>query len=676
MRLIFSISFLVLIYLTSSASTKHKVTTLPLFGAVLPTSHTGYLDVARNISTGKMFYWFFESESKPTDPLIIWLQGGPGCSSMIGLFFGNGPLRFEKTTIASNPFTWSKNANLLFIDQPIGTGFSWTNGDKVTSSKESAKDLHIALQQFFILFPTQQTNDFYFAGESYAAKWIPYLYQEIKQQNIMKLNIKGALIESANFDPKIQHSVYPDLGYYMGITNYRDHVESNEMYEKCAADLDKQNWANAKKSTCSPLFAEKLVQHTGLSPYDSRKDISDLNEISLLINYLTRTDVKTALAIDSSSVYHNCDSTVFNLFEEEFYKPLPPNLFTDLVSNMKVLLYTGQFDLKSGFLGMNEYIRKLQWPGSFYMNSYQPKLFSTANDVYGNYNTYKNLTRMVIYQSGHLVSQTQGPVTQIMMNKFIKNEEYCMICSEDPPCPNNCTISGYCNKKAEMCICDQGYSGPDCADGKYDPLKFDSNMDFKGLIVGRGFNTFLIDFPPYDANYMNLNILLKRTSHVGGPYVFVEFYSQTPQIETIKSQIAQKITNNKYGTFTDFGFKFTNTSEEPNIRIQGDYIPVEKSIPLKMLIVVHNTNDYVLTFDLMVQTKGEFVKWDKVAILVSVEALVLIIILVEVLIWGYFFYDKLPFKYTFFKKYDREMNQIDGREYNPVSQMDDSELNE
>ena len=184
---------------------------------------------------------------------------------MIGLFFENGPLKFSKTEITLNPNTWSKSANLLFIDQPIGSGFSWTNGDKITTSKEAAKDLHIGLEQFFILFPNMKSNDFYFAGESYAAKWIPYLYEEMKIQNKLKLNIKGALIESATFDPKIQHSVYSDVGYYMGITNYRDKVESNEMYEKCLADIEKKNWASAKQLTCAPLFAEKLVHQTGLS---------------------------------------------------------------------------------------------------------------------------------------------------------------------------------------------------------------------------------------------------------------------------------------------------------------------------------------------------------------------------------------------------------------------------
>uniref|UniRef100_A0A6B2LTZ3 Peptidase S10 serine carboxypeptidase n=1 Tax=Arcella intermedia TaxID=1963864 RepID=A0A6B2LTZ3_9EUKA len=72
-----------------------------------------------------MFYWFYGSKSNnTTDPLVIWLNGGPGASSMLGCFIENGPYRInlDGKTISSNPYGWNQNANLLFIDQPVGTG--------------------------------------------------------------------------------------------------------------------------------------------------------------------------------------------------------------------------------------------------------------------------------------------------------------------------------------------------------------------------------------------------------------------------------------------------------------------------------------------------------------------------------------------------------------------------
>ncbi len=76
-------------------------------------------------NNGHLFYWYFEAETKPeTAPLLIWLNGGPGCSSMDGLFLELGPFRVvnDKGAVETNPYSWHKVANMLFIDQPVGTG--------------------------------------------------------------------------------------------------------------------------------------------------------------------------------------------------------------------------------------------------------------------------------------------------------------------------------------------------------------------------------------------------------------------------------------------------------------------------------------------------------------------------------------------------------------------------
>ena len=86
--------------------------------------HSGYLDVA--IGT-KYFFWMFESRSKPsTDPLVLWLTGGPGCSSQLALLAENGPCNMAKngTGTEKNPYSWTSNANVIWVDQPAATGFS------------------------------------------------------------------------------------------------------------------------------------------------------------------------------------------------------------------------------------------------------------------------------------------------------------------------------------------------------------------------------------------------------------------------------------------------------------------------------------------------------------------------------------------------------------------------
>ena len=84
----------------------------------------GYLDVAVGV---KYFFWMFESRSKPsTDPLVLWLTGGPGCSSQLALLAENGPCNMAKngTGTEKNPYSWTSNANVIWVDQPAATGFS------------------------------------------------------------------------------------------------------------------------------------------------------------------------------------------------------------------------------------------------------------------------------------------------------------------------------------------------------------------------------------------------------------------------------------------------------------------------------------------------------------------------------------------------------------------------
>lgn len=119
--------------------------------------------------------WFFSSRSDPSlDPVVLWLTGGPGCSSEVALFGENGPCKVsldgQQTTI--NGASWNTRANLLYVDQPVGTGFSYGSAfdhDEVGV----ADDMYSFLQAFFAAHPELKKNDFYIFGESYAGHYVP-----------------------------------------------------------------------------------------------------------------------------------------------------------------------------------------------------------------------------------------------------------------------------------------------------------------------------------------------------------------------------------------------------------------------------------------------------------------------------------------------------------------------
>lgn len=192
---------------------KDKITVLP----GQPTNvdfnqYSGYVTV--NQQAGRaLFYWLIESPAsrKPESrPLILWLSGGPGCSSVAyGAAEEIGPFRIrpDGKTLYLNPYSWNKLANLLFLESPAGVGFSYTNttSDLYTAGDgRTAEDAYTFLVNWFERFPQYKHTDFYIAGESYAGHYVPQLSQIVYERNKgianPEINFKGFMVGNAVTD--------------------------------------------------------------------------------------------------------------------------------------------------------------------------------------------------------------------------------------------------------------------------------------------------------------------------------------------------------------------------------------------------------------------------------------------------------------------------------------------
>ena len=173
-------------------------------------AYSGYLTVT---DTKKLHYVFIGSQNKTTDPLVLWFNGGPGCSSLEGLFQEHGPCVLDEGVtqkdIRKNPFSWNLRANMVYIESPAGVGFSiaGTPEDKIHNDLSQANDLFIALQDFYAKFPDMFKNDLYISGESYAGIYVPYLAWKIYQDNLIKelrkkplINLKGIMVGNGATD--------------------------------------------------------------------------------------------------------------------------------------------------------------------------------------------------------------------------------------------------------------------------------------------------------------------------------------------------------------------------------------------------------------------------------------------------------------------------------------------
>ena len=138
-------------------------------------SHAGYF-TTNETTDNHMFWWYFPAQNGDADaPLVIWLQGGPGGSSLFGLFTEMGPLSCNADmSIHAKPYTWNEKYGMLFIDNPVGAGFSYTTTDEgyATNEDEVAAGLLSVITQFYATFPLLESVPLWITGESYGGHYV------------------------------------------------------------------------------------------------------------------------------------------------------------------------------------------------------------------------------------------------------------------------------------------------------------------------------------------------------------------------------------------------------------------------------------------------------------------------------------------------------------------------
>ncbi|CAI8034736.1 Serine carboxypeptidase 24 [Geodia barretti] len=207
-------SFLLLLLLLVAASNAQqpsdaKITNLPGANFTIPFSQ--YADfITVNGSHGRrLFYWFVESQNDPAnDPVLLWLNGGPGCSSLAGLFTELGPFYpVDGETLARNPYSWNTVANVIFLESPSGVGFSYsdTRSDYTTGDQQTTQDTLQFLLSFFAIYEQFANNEFWITGESYGGHYVPWLARAVLEWNSMSpanpINLKGFMVGNAWTDP-------------------------------------------------------------------------------------------------------------------------------------------------------------------------------------------------------------------------------------------------------------------------------------------------------------------------------------------------------------------------------------------------------------------------------------------------------------------------------------------
>ena len=360
------------------------------------------------IEPSPLFYWLFPNNS--TNTLIIWLEGGPGCSFLSDVFMDNGPFRINDQFQPSGyPYGWNLVGNLLYIDQPIGTGFSQSKQYR-TSEVQIAKDLLGFFDSFFKKYPMFDGADIYFTGHSYAGHYIagalPYLLQA---NPYIFRNVKGVLIGDPLISATAKYQSMPEFVKNHGLLESKFQYFTSKIGGWLCGKLIQYGAYNLARNYCE-LMSIILV---GIKPRFNTGDISNT-----FINYTNYNHYIPTLMAKLNLPYIGCNPEVKTQLRKDYY--------TDFDDGLKYLLERMPVVL---FYGENDYIDSWE-SGELLIDGIYPNRdkiifdWKTYNQTYGYYYRHLNLTMLHVSNAGHTVILYQPEFTFQMIARFILSSKH------------------------------------------------------------------------------------------------------------------------------------------------------------------------------------------------------------------------------------------------------------
>jgi cathepsin A (carboxypeptidase C) len=409
-----------------------RVKTPEKLGVDTVKQYSGYLDVKDEDK--HFFYWFFESRNDPeTDPVVLWLNGGPGCSSLTGLFFELGPSSIGKDIKPIyNPYAWNSNASVIFLDQPVNTGYSYSS-QTVSDTVTAGKDVYAFLSLFFQQFPEYSDLDFHISGESYAGHYIPVFADEILSHDDRNFELTSLLIGNGLTDPLSQYDMYEPMA--CGGGGYPAVLSEDE----CQGMLDAQPRCNSLIEACynsesvwtcvpASIYCNNVMmgpyQKTGLNVYDIRTPCGEsalcYDDLQFVVDYLNKPEVKKALGAQVDT-YTECnfDTNRNFLFAGDWMKPYYHSVVNVLESGIPVLIYAGDKDFICNWLGNEAWTKNLEWSGAGKFKKADTLPWSLNGEEVGEVTNAGDFTFLRIYDAGHMAPYNQPEASLDMLNRWI-----------------------------------------------------------------------------------------------------------------------------------------------------------------------------------------------------------------------------------------------------------------
>ncbi|KAG8733326.1 hypothetical protein FRC10_000296 [Ceratobasidium sp. 414] len=400
--------------------------------------YSGYLDV--DYGAKHLFFYFFESRNQPEiDPVLMWINGGPGCSSSLGLFMELGPCSIRgPPKVGSNgtdwnPYSWNNKANLFFLDQlhvltdddSVGVGFSYADyGETISTTEDAAKNVQAFVAIFFETFSKLR-----------GGRYLPVFASEIVDQNkraeaggFAPINLKSVLIGNGMTDFKSMFEAYYEIQCKnLSVVPFQDIstcVAMKQALPRCLNMCTKECIDRTDAIGCA-MAAEFC--HTILStpyrdmnrnPYDMTKPCTT-EELSTYLcypltkhinNFLDLPETRKALGVHPSiGNYTGCSRDVGIRFSQSLDHFHSNQYYVAglLERGIKVLIYVGTYDYICNWVGNQKWTQSLDWTGSAAYTAEKDREWTVDGKVAGITRSAHGLTFATVNAAGHMVSRIE-----------------------------------------------------------------------------------------------------------------------------------------------------------------------------------------------------------------------------------------------------------------------------
>ncbi|KAG9450968.1 hypothetical protein H6P81_010933 [Aristolochia fimbriata] len=373
-----------------------------------------------------LFYYFVESPvNASTKPLVLWLNGGPGCSSLgAGAMMELGPFRVNSDgkSLHLNNYAWNHAANIIFLESPAGVGFSYSNTTSdynLSGDKRTAMDTYTFLINWLERFPQYKTRDFYVTGESYAGHYVPQLAElilhnnEITNQTVINLRgiamgnawIDDETTEKGSYDFFWSHAMYSDQTY----EEIQKHCDFSDISSPCDSYLSQAD------DQVGDIYLYNIYAPFCGTPASSGAGFDPCSE-DYIFTYLNLPEVQRALHANVTGLPYSWD-TCAGLPWNDRPSTVLPVIQKLMASGIRVWIYSGDVDgvvpvsaTKLSIEKMNPQVKKAWHP------------WYTQQEVGGYAVVYLNLTFVTVRDSGHFVPSYQPARALTLFSSFINGE--------------------------------------------------------------------------------------------------------------------------------------------------------------------------------------------------------------------------------------------------------------